>query len=909
MRKVFRYFLIWVLSGGWLGTPLGQPADGAAPGSFVRLVPLPAPRLVTSAAAYPGGAYEAVHLVDGKVRTEYSSNSQGTNTFIEFDFGKPTSVAAFRHVDRNDPATVASSELDFLDAAGGVISTVPVMHVNQRGGVTLFALPAPVTTTRVRWRVTGLGPQGHGTVGGAEISFFTGGPEESIPRGITIETRFYQVLERKRGALLQPAQVILDYPYARPVDAMVRLADAEPRSVQLVPGTQTLDYSLPERTSEKEFSVAVVVAGQTAASHVFTRRPVRPWEIHILPHSHVDIGYTALQGDVERKQNENIERALELIRATADYPVEARFKWNVEVLWPVENFLRTALPEQREAFLTAVRTGSVGLDGLYGNILTGLCRPEELLRSVSYATRLSNQGGMRIESAMISDVPGYTWSTVPALVHGGVKYFSFAPNYFDRMGGTMVTWQNKPFWWQGPDGRSRLLSWCPARGYALGHILGQGEALTRFIPDYLIELERQDYPYDLTHVRWSVHGDNGAPDDKISAAVRDWNMRYAYPRLRLSTTAETFAEFERRYGKQLPIYGGDYTPYWEDGAGSSARETALNRATAERLLQAETLWVMRYPGRFPAEAFQEAWRNVLLYSEHTWGAHNSISQPDAPFVRDQWRVKQGFALEADRQSRQLLEQVLGGSEAPGQAVDVFNTCSWERTDLVTLPPDLSAAGDRVLDEKGQTVPAQRLSTGELVFMARDVPAFASRRFQVAPGAAVVNGGARAQGAMLVHPELTLHLDEQTGAIASLRSRITEAELVDAKAATALNDYFYVPGTNTQAAQRNGSPRITVKEKGPLLASLLVQSDAPGCKKLSREVRIIDGLDRVELINTVDKEPVRAKEGLHFGFGFNVPGGTTWVGRWCGPSWIRSRPHARTGSVSSAGLMFPTTSSA
>ena len=55
-----------------------------------------------------------------------------------------------------------------------------------------------------------------------------------------------------------------------------------------------------------------------------------------------------------------------------------------------------------------------------------------------------------------------------------------------------------------------------------------------------------------------------------------------------------------RYGSQLPHYRGDYTPYWEDGAASSARETALNRATAERLVQAETLWALRTPGTFPA---------------------------------------------------------------------------------------------------------------------------------------------------------------------------------------------------------------------------------------------------------------------------------------------------------------------
>ena len=88
----------------------------------------------------------------------------------------------------------------------------------------------------------------------------------------------------------------------------------------------------------------------------------------------------------------------------------------------------------------------------------------------------------------------------------------------------------------------------------------------------------------------------------------------------------------------------------------------------------------------------------------------------------------------------------------------------------------------------------------------------------------------------------------------------------------LNDYFYVPGKDPKDAQRNGPVKITVKEAGPLVASLLVECDAPGCRKLTREVRLIDGIDRVDLINVVDKEKIRTKEGVHFAFPFNVPEG-------------------------------------
>jgi hypothetical protein len=629
-------------------------------------------------------------------------------------------------------------------------------------------------------------------------------------------------------------------------------------------------------------------------------------EIFILPHSHNDIGYTALQADVVKKQNSNIETGLWLARETADYPEGARFKWNVEVLWCVDNYLRAATPEKRAAFLAAVKSGQIGLDAFYCNILTGLCRPEELLNLMGYATRLSGECGVPIESAMISDVPGYTWGTVSAMAQAGVKYFSFAPNYFDRMGGTMKEWQNKPFWWKGPDGRQSVLCWCPSRGYALGHIIGDGVALARYIPDYLVELQTNGYPYDITYLRWNVHGDNGSPDEKVADVVRDWNARYVSPRLIISTTAAAFREFERRYGDKLPVFSGDYTPYWEDGAASSALETALNRASAERLVQAETLWAIRNAGPFPVTAFQGAWRNVLLYSEHTWGAHNSISQPDLAFVRDQWKVKQAFALDADKESRQLLAQSLGGVRpSPGAAisegqkssdlaqaprpsdiavpgdghtpadsgVDVFNTSSWPRTDLVTLTKGQSVAGDRVVDAKGKVAPSQRLASGELVFLARKVPAMSAERFRVEAGAVPAHGAVKVEAATLAHPDFTVRIDERTGAIVSLFSRLLNRELVDTKAATALNDYFYLPGADLKALQRNGTPRISVKEKGPLVASLLIESDAPGCKRLLREVRVVDGLDSVEIIDTVDKLPVRAKEGIHFGFGFNVPDGT------------------------------------
>ena len=234
--------------------------------------------------------------------------------------------------------------------------------------------------------------------------------------------------------------------------------------------------------------------------------PARQWVVYLLPHSHVDIGYTHVQTEVERKHWSYYQQAIEAARRTADYPPDARFKWNVEVLWAVDSYLRQASPEKQQAFIEAVKHGSIELDALYGNELTGLCRPEELLRLCDYARQVSRRCGVTIDRAMITDVPGYTWGLTAVLADAGVKYISMAPNVRDRIGYTMAAWADKPFYWITPDGKHKVLCWVPA---AYGEVFKAANVEKR-LPALLRRLEAKGYPYDLVQIRFCV-GDNAGP--------------------------------------------------------------------------------------------------------------------------------------------------------------------------------------------------------------------------------------------------------------------------------------------------------------------------------------------------------------------------------------------------------------
>ena len=603
------------------------------------------------------------------------------------------------------------------------------------------------------------------------------------------------------------------------------------------------------------------------APMAFSAEPSRKWTVYLLPHSHVDIGYTHLQPEVEQKQMNNLDIALELCRKTADYPPEARFKWNTEVAWPVDCYLRKSSPEKQQQLLDAIRAGQIELDALYGNELTGLCRPEELTRLCDISQQIAKRCGVKVESAMISDVPGYTWGLASVFGQVGVKYFSIGPNICDRIGYTLALWQDKPFYWVSPDGLHKTLCWIPLKGYALGFV---GFKLDQQLLDHLAQLEKQNYPYDMVQLRWAVGSDNGPPDAALPDAVKQWNATHPSVQLVIATTSQLFREFENRYAGKIPEFRGDWTPFWEDGAASSARETAANRDAAERLVQAQSLFAMIDSARakYPASRFQDAWRNAILYDEHTWGAYNSVNEPDAPFVKKQWAIKQAFAVDAWCESKVLLKEAFVGRGAlADSAVDVFNTSSWTRTDLVTIPKE-AAKGDVVQDTNGRVVPSQRLSTGELVLMAQEIPAMAGRRYTIRQGDAAKTGDAVAKNNSLSSGDLTLKIDSTTGAIASFKKG--NQEFVDSKTAIGLNQYVYLPEANLKDAKTNGPSQIRVLDAGPLVASLEITSDAPGCNRLVRQIRVISGLDRVEISNVVDKKAIRQKEGVHFGFGFLVP---------------------------------------
>lgn len=641
----------------------------------------------------------------------------------------------------------------------------------------------------------------------------------------------------------------------------------------LVPAGPNLETNLPVRVA---IGGIVTFDGQIALA------PVRPREFRLLPHSHVDIGYSDPQPEVERKQWKNLRDAVALGLKTASYPPAARFRWNVEGLWSVESYLAQAGATEREAFSEAVKNGTIGLQANYANLLTGLAAPEELRAWTAAARRLQAAYGLPPASAaMHSDIPGLSWTVVAALAQAGVRYFSSGPNYMpglpdggDRIGQTLREMGDRPFWWVSPSREERLLFWMAGRGYSWFHGLVTGRDPDRSrdaILDYARELSSREYPYDLVQVRYTVGGDNGPVDPELPDFVREWNERFDTPRLAIDTAESLFAEFERRHGRDLPELAGDMTPYWEDGALSTAADESRVRAAARRLAQAETLAALSGVSLSPA-TLDAAWSDILLWHEHTWGAADSISQPDRPDVIAQWEYKRAFAERADRRTRAIVDAVVPRLQWSGTGIDVVNTLSWTRSGLVLLPATWSTAGDRVL-AGNDVLPSQRLQDGTLAVWVDHLLPHRSIRLRVRSGQpGRPRQPVRVEGSVIDNSRLRLVLDVDSGSISSLRWAGADDHDF-ASGAPGLFRYLYLAGRDPSDAVGSTGVRLTVEDAGPIVATVRLDGAFPGTSRASLRIRMVASTDVLWAQLELDKTAIRTKESAHVAFPWHVPGGT------------------------------------
>ncbi len=669
--------------------------------------------------------------------------------------------------------------------------------------------------------------------------------------------------------------------------AVISIGGGSPtrRTVTLFPGPNLVHIEVEPVRHAGDSEVAVTTGPSTVRAKV-QLMPHRRWTVYAVPTSHTDIGYTDIQENAVERHLMNTVGALEALKRIPG------FRWNLEVALHAD-LIEQWRPELRTELDAAVKSGGIGVHGLYLNMLTGLCSSEELVRVVRRATAFRALRHDAARTAALNDVPSAVGTLPTLLKHSGYRYFTDAVNEYR---GPLFRYADArmrqcPFWWEGPDG-SRVLA-ILTHGYAQMGSIGLTSSVAdmeRTLPAWLRGMDRPEYP-GTAAIAYGAFSDNVAMAPAYARIAREWNRRYAYPRIVLASAADFFRHVERESGSRLPVFSGDLGAYWEDGAASSAHETAITRHARARLSSAQRLLTLHAAGNSPLATrhsapliadLDKAWQSVMFYDEHTWGAWCSVSAPYSEQTLSQWRRKKAFADEARTRSQAAVHRLGAPAVARiGAVVRVWNPLAWERNIEVTLPV-AGETGPTGAEEaqSGQPLPSQTESHGgrRLVFIAERVPPFGYRDCRVTlsstSGPPLLTQGSSPYEWM--SPHWRLRLDTATGAVTSLKEAATEREWVRADNGHCLNQFLYAAGGEGSALinQHGGPPAVDVRththseialvENGPVRAVLHLRRTGAGLPAVDSYV-IAHADGQIEFRNIVHHRSTTTKEAAYFAF--------------------------------------------
>jgi alpha-mannosidase len=617
----------------------------------------------------------------------------------------------------------------------------------------------------------------------------------------------------------------------------------------------------------------------------------RKWTVFVVPHTHVDIGYTDYQGKVAENQANTLQEAADLIGKYPD------FRFATDGSWNVQQFLETRDQAKRDKLLDLIRTNKIGVPADYFNLLTGYASLETLYRSFYYSKELSNEHHLPFDYATTTDVPSYTGAYPSVLASAGIKYWAVGANQDRAPVLAHEQWNEKsPFWWEGPDGNKVLFwySWGYSQIWRFFTTDPTNTLIHDSLPVFLASYAKETYKPDAV-LMYGAQFENTDLHPQLASFISAWNEAYEYPKLRYATFADFFRYVDKRYGAELPTYKGDMGPYWEDGIGSDAYYAAKDRSNQSRALEAEIVSTAAHavnPDVHPPKAeLEDAWNNILLFAEHTWGAGNSISQPDSEEARKQLAVKDNYATQAHFELEDItnrsLYQLVSKIRVPSNTLVVFNTLNWKRSALVEA--DFRKNQELIDLKTNEQIPLDVMWEKENFvharFLAPDLPPAGYRCFQIRNEPGVTTASAQVDMSPVIENQFyRITIDAESGAVRSIFDKELNKQVTDAASPYRFGQYLYVtggdpkgdgqtrmihPNTSLPVADLTVHPAAKGEylgaRKTPWGYSIKLRSSDVNTPEIGLEILLFNNQKKIEFHYTVQKTYTTAKEGVYIAF--------------------------------------------
>ena len=639
-------------------------------------------------------------------------------------------------------------------------------------------------------------------------------------------------------------------------------------------GEQRLRFEVPEFSPPTPAQVTVAMNGRTR--HVPAKvNPGKKWNLFVVPHQHLDIGFTDYPPKVAEVQSRAIDEAIDMIREHPD------FRYTLDAGWVAEQFMAGRSDAQRKEFLRLIREKKIFVPADYSPAFTGFYSTEGHLRAFYPSYKFNRENGGDFDQSILTDLPSHSWSYPSLMASAGLKYLVLPSN--QDLGPILLRGnphlnEKTPFWWEGPDGQ-RILTWYSRHYHQLQTLFGlppRVEAGHDTLPTFLQMYTRPDYKSDGAMI-FGSQVENTDLYREQAALAGQWNQTYAFPKLKYSGVTEAMSYIAQQLGDSIPVLRGDGGPYWD--IFTAGAPMVMERETEHRMLAAEkfsTISSLVNPRIWPdRRGLEEAWRGILTFQEHTGGAGGRSGTLRGRYGNDvlgtyNARVAEGVLARG-------MSALADAIPVPTRTLVVFNPLNWQRSKLVefNLSRNLEvvdhATKQVVSIEVLPTPPvyfggANRGPTRRVRFMATDIPAVGYKCYTLRPTANEAQAPAAGAGTTMESVYYRVELDPSSGAVRSIFDKDLNRELVDTSSpyrfdqyvlATGEQDRFSGSGLSTAVVpapkldiQVPKDGRLASVTKTPFGMVARLQSSAAITPGIATEIILYDGQKKIEFVNHV-----------------------------------------------------------
>jgi len=667
-------------------------------------------------------------------------------------------------------------------------------------------------------------------------------------------------------------------------------------------GESQCAVEIPELPSAVSARLILEGAGQRR-SYPLLLKPQKKFKLFLVSQIHLDPGYT----DYRPNSYEVNDRSLDfLVQELESHP---KYQYTPDGSWILGDYMQHRDERARQRLIKLLEMGRISLPAQLFNSNTALMSQEELNHLAYFSTALHRHYGINYEGANLCDVPAASWSLPSYLNSIGVRHLVVGSNPWRTpllIYGKLN--RHSPFWWEGPD-RAKVLTWYARQYSQMQALFGAPASMTTgvsHLPIFLQDYASDAYQADAVMI-YGSQGDNEPFDKTLMEMADTWNQEFAYPEIRVATMKDFFGYMEQRYGSSFPTLRGDGGASWDEMAAADAHYTAVARRAKDRVVTAETLAslgvITNQDFVFPLSQDNNIWSNLLMYSEHIWGHFREWEHVDSDLTQGLLRDKEAFSVNAAHDMDDLLrrgfDQLQSKINAKGDLVVAFNGLSWPRSGLVEMDIPRGSGLTDLKTKQPVTLELLRRPEGEdyerVRFWAADIPSLGYRSYSVSsPSTAHAPQMEPSPSEGVIENDFyRITVDLSRGGISSIYDKELGHELVDRESPYALDQYVYadyghegaslvtqrktfnstllkysisIPAPDLRVAKA-GQVKILGLEIFPWGKSLFLESSALHTPRVATEIRLFDRVKRIELINTVNKDVVRAPESVYFAFPF------------------------------------------